>query len=113
MQTTGLAEAPASHDTLNSAMWHARCAVLALLGVYLHASPHVQRLAVRKWNIVPVLIGLLWEQPIQKLALDMVCLFLCCMAVSTVAVLMCICTSGSHVEHENLHHSRGQLTLQS
>ncbi|KAL0021859.1 hypothetical protein WJX77_009077 [Trebouxia sp. C0004] len=71
-KTTGLAEAPASHDTLNSAMWHARCAVLSLLGIYLHASPHVQRLAVRKWNIVPVLIGLLWEQPIQKLALDMI-----------------------------------------
>ncbi len=72
MQTTGLAEAPAGHDTLNSATWHARCAVLSLLGIYLHSSPHVQRLAVRKWNIVPVLIGLLWEQPIQKLALDMV-----------------------------------------
>ena len=72
VQTTGLAEAPASHSSLNSAMWHARCAVLSLLGIYLHASPHVQRLAVRKWNIVPVLIGLLWEQPIQKLALDMV-----------------------------------------
>ena len=72
MQTTDLAQAPASHDALNSATWHARCAVLSLLGIYLHASPHVQRLAVRKWNIVPVLIGLLWEQPIQKLALDMV-----------------------------------------
>lgn len=53
-------------------MWHARCAVLSLLGIYLHASPDVQRLAVQKWNVVPVLISLLWEQPIQKLALDMV-----------------------------------------
>ena len=53
-------------------MWHARCAVLSLLGIYLHASPDVQRLAVQKWNVVPVLISLLWEQPIQKLVLDMV-----------------------------------------
>ncbi len=72
---------------MNSATWHARCAVLSLLGIYLHASPHVQRLAVRKWNIVPVLIGLLWEQPIQKLALDMVRLSLCCNTVSTIATL--------------------------
>ena len=61
--------------------------MLSLLGIYLHASPHVQRLAVRKWNIVPVLIGLLWEQPIQKLALDMVRLSLCCNTVSTIATL--------------------------
>ncbi len=141
MQTTGLVEASASHSSPNSAERHSRCAVLSLLGIYLHASPHVQRLAVRKWNIVPVLIGLLWEQPTQKLTLDMVRLSLCCMTAPTIATLrlphkckvdsplarlslycmtapttaglMCICTDGSRTEDENLHHSRGQFPLQS
>ena len=56
----------------HSASWQARQAVLALLAVYLQASPAVQRLAVLKWNVVAALFGLLWEAPTQKLALDMV-----------------------------------------
>jgi len=46
--------------------------VLSLLSTYLHASPDVQRLAVRKWKAVTALFSLLWEQRTQKLALDMV-----------------------------------------
>ena len=53
-------------------MWQARQAVLILLASYLHASPTVQRTAVLKWNVVAALFGLLWEERVQQLALDMV-----------------------------------------
>ena len=56
----------------SSAMWQARQAVLILLASYLHASPTVQRTAVLKWNVVAALFGLLWEERVQQLALDMV-----------------------------------------
>lgn len=61
-----------SHQSGNTS-WHARCAVLALLASYLEASAHVQRQAVRKWNPVAALFGLLWEEQAQQLALSMVC----------------------------------------
>ena len=60
-------------------MWESRSAVLSLLALYVHASPEVQRLAVRKGKAVAVLFGLLWEGRTQKLALDMVSsCSLCC-----------------------------------
>ena len=46
--------------------------MLTLVKGYLDASPDVQRLAVRKWDIVKALLGLLWEERTQKLALNMV-----------------------------------------
>ena len=72
MQELGQGSASAADTGQESATWQARCAVLSLLGSYLQASPQVQRLAVRKWNVVAVLFGLLWEQRTQRLALDMV-----------------------------------------
>ena len=53
-------------------IWQARSAMLTLVKGYLDASPDVQRLAVRKWDIVKALLGLLWEEKTQKLALNMV-----------------------------------------
>ena len=53
-------------------LWQARQAVLALLACYLRSSPTVQRTALLKWNVVAALFGLLWEEPTQQPALDMV-----------------------------------------
>ena len=52
--------------------WQARCAVLSALATYLHASPSVQRAAVRKWEPVAALFGLLWDDSTRKIALSMV-----------------------------------------
>lgn len=52
--------------------WQARCAVLSALATYLHASPSVQRAAVRKWEPVAALFGLLWDSSTRKIALSMV-----------------------------------------
>lgn len=54
--------------------WQARCAVLSALATYLHASPSVQRAAVRKWEPVAALFGLLWDDNTRRIALSMVCL---------------------------------------
>ncbi|KAK9905588.1 hypothetical protein WJX75_002584 [Coccomyxa subellipsoidea] len=52
--------------------WQARCAILSALATYLHASPSVQRAAVRKWEPVAALFGLLWDDSTRKIALSMV-----------------------------------------
>ena len=38
-----------------------RCAVLSALATYLHAAPDMQRAAVRSWEPVTALFGLIWD----------------------------------------------------
>ena len=66
----GEAEAQGSNEAIMK--WQARCAVLSALATYLHASPSVQRAAVRKWEPVAALFGLLWDDSTRKIALSMV-----------------------------------------
>ena len=55
-----------------STRWQARFAVLSLLATFLRLSPAVQRRAVREWDIVKALFGLLWERTMERPALRMV-----------------------------------------
>lgn len=50
----------------------ARFAVLSAMDTYLHASPAVQRAAVRRWQPVAAIFGLLWDETMRKVALSMV-----------------------------------------
>lgn len=52
--------------------WQARCAVLSALATYLAASPSIQRAAVRSWEPVAALFGLLWDASTRRIALSMV-----------------------------------------
>lgn len=52
--------------------WQARCGVLSALATYLHAAPGVQRAAVRRWEPVAALFGLLWDGATRRIALSMV-----------------------------------------
>lgn len=70
--TQAVLKKPNDSNNPSSTSWHSRCAVLALLASYLEASTDVQRQAVRKWNPVAALFGLLWEEKAQQLALTMV-----------------------------------------
>ncbi len=50
----------------------ARFAVLSAMDTYLHASPAVQRAAVRMWQPIAALFSLLWDEVTRKVALSMV-----------------------------------------
>ena len=50
----------------------ARFAVLSAMDTYLHASPAVQRAAVRRWQPIAAIFALLWDATMQKVALSMV-----------------------------------------
>lgn len=102
MQSSGVAESSTTHGQEQgqgqgqgqggqSSVWQARQAVLSLLATYLHASPTVQRTAVLKWNVVAALFGLLWEEPTQQPALDMVCCALCVAIVCVCVLCACVC----------------------
>ena len=50
----------------------ARFAVLSAMDTYLHASPTVQRAAVRRWQPIAAIFALLWDEAMRKVALSMV-----------------------------------------
>ena len=50
----------------------ARFAVLSAMDTYLHASPTVQRAAVRRWQPIAAIFALLWDETMRKVALSMV-----------------------------------------
>ena len=50
----------------------ARFAVLSAMDTYLHASPAVQRAAVRRWQPIAAIFALLWDEAMRKVALSMV-----------------------------------------
>ena len=50
----------------------ARFAVLSAMDTYLHASPTVQRAAVRRWQPIAAIFALLWEEAMRRVALSMV-----------------------------------------
>ena len=53
-------------------LMQARFAVLSAMDTYLHASPAVQRAAVRRWQPIAALFSLLWDEVTRKVALSMV-----------------------------------------
>ena len=57
---------------LDTGLWQARCAVLALLANYLHQSPAMQLKSVRDWDMVSALFELLWEEKARRIALRLV-----------------------------------------
>ena len=50
----------------------ARFAVLSAMDTYLHASPTMQRAAVRRWQPIAAIFALLWDEAMRKVALSMV-----------------------------------------
>ena len=56
----------------NLACMQARFAVLSAMDTYLHASPAVQRAAVRRWQPIAAIFALLWDEAMRKVALSMV-----------------------------------------